>query len=54
MSMTAAAAIGVAALYERHAYHYDADRSRDLNAEQIWLERFVSLLPQGASVLDIG
>ncbi len=44
----------IADLYERHARHYDADRSRDLAVEQAWLDRFVSLLPPAASVLYIG
>lgn len=44
----------IAALYELHAHHYDADRSRTITVEQTWLDRFVSLLPIGATVLDIG
>lgn len=44
----------IADLYERHARDYDADRSRDLAVEQAWLDRFVSLLPPAAIVLDIG
>jgi SAM-dependent methyltransferase len=44
----------IRALYERHAYHYYADRSRDLTVEQGWLDRFVSLLPTNATILDIG
>ena len=44
----------IGALYERHAYHYDADRSRNLTVEKGWLNRLVSLLPTGATILDIG
>ena len=44
----------IADLYERHARHYDADRSRDLAIEQVWLDRFVALLSPAARVLDIG
>lgn len=44
----------IIALYERQAQHYDTDRSRDLAVEQRWLDRFISLLPLGARVLDIG
>lgn len=40
-------------LYERHAGEYDSKRSRSL-FEKAWLERFAALLPQEASVLDIG
>jgi SAM-dependent methyltransferase len=44
----------IVALYERHAHHFDADRRRDPLVEKAWLDRFDSLLPPGASVLDIG
>jgi SAM-dependent methyltransferase len=44
----------IVALYERHAHHYDADRSRDLAVERRWLDRFLALLAPGAAVLDIG
>lgn len=44
----------IADLYERHAHQYDADRSRDLAVERVWLDRFVALLPPAARVLDIG
>jgi SAM-dependent methyltransferase len=40
-------------LYERHAEDWDRDRGRDL-FEKPWLDRFLALLPQRASVLDIG
>jgi len=40
-------------LYERHAQAYDRLRGRSL-FERAWLDRFLKLLPQKASVLDIG
>jgi SAM-dependent methyltransferase len=40
-------------LYERHADHYVADRSRQCR-ESAWLDRFTALLPPGAEILDIG
>ncbi len=40
-------------LYERHAEEFDRDRGRSL-FEESWLDRFLQLLPRGASVLDIG
>jgi len=40
-------------LYQRHAADWDKERGREL-FEKPWLDRFLSLLPQGASVLDIG
>jgi SAM-dependent methyltransferase len=40
-------------LYQRHAFEWDRERGRDL-IEKPWLDRFLSLLPQNASVLDIG
>lgn len=44
----------IASLYELHAKNYDTDRDRSLGVEQTWLDRFVSLLPPHASILDIG
>jgi SAM-dependent methyltransferase len=44
----------IISLYERHAHDFDADRSRDLNIERHWLDRLVGLLPQQATVLDVG
>ena len=41
-------------LYERHAHAWDSDRGRDLVIEKAWMDRFVALLPAGASILDIG
>jgi SAM-dependent methyltransferase len=40
-------------LYERHAEEWDSDRGRSL-FEKAWLDRFLALLPQKASILDIG
>jgi SAM-dependent methyltransferase len=40
-------------LYQRHATNWDRDRGRDL-FEKPWLDRFLALMPPGASVLDIG
>lgn len=40
-------------LYEEHALSFDTDRNRRL-FERPWLDRFLDLLPPGASVLDIG
>jgi SAM-dependent methyltransferase len=40
--------------YERHALSWDADRrAADWN-DRPWIERFASLLPVGAAVLDLG
>jgi SAM-dependent methyltransferase len=41
-------------LYERHANAYVADRGRRLGGERAWLDRFTKLLPQGATILDLG
>jgi cyclopropane fatty-acyl-phospholipid synthase-like methyltransferase len=40
-------------LYERRATEFDRDRGRSL-FEKYWLDRFLELLPTGATVLDIG
>jgi SAM-dependent methyltransferase len=40
-------------LYERHARAFDATRGQSL-IERPWLERFLALMPPGASVLDLG
>lgn len=44
----------IVSLYARRAHHYDADRCCDLGVERSWLDRFVSLLPAGARILDVG
>jgi SAM-dependent methyltransferase len=41
-------------LYERHAHNYVADRGRVRWNESAWLDRFTTLLPQRATILDIG
>lgn len=41
-------------LYERNAQNYVADRRGVGCDESEWLERFIALLPQGATILDIG
>jgi SAM-dependent methyltransferase len=50
MSSEASKIVG---LYERNAENYDKDRGRDL-FERCWLVDFLSLLPPGSSILDIG
>lgn len=40
-------------LYERHALAWDRDRGKSL-FERPWFDRFLSLVPEGGSVLDIG
>jgi SAM-dependent methyltransferase len=40
-------------LYQRHAVAWDKQRGRDL-FERPWLDRFLALLPPGASILDLG
>jgi SAM-dependent methyltransferase len=40
-------------LYQRHAVDWDRERGRDL-FEKPWLDHFLALLPQNASILDIG
>ena len=54
MSHMAAHSDRIVALYERHAHRYDADRRRKPIIEQVWLNRFASLLPKSATILDIG
>ncbi|HKM46673.1 MAG TPA: class I SAM-dependent methyltransferase [Terriglobales bacterium] len=43
----------IVGLYQRHAVAWDKQRGRDL-FEKPWLDRFLALLPPGASILDIG
>lgn len=40
-------------LYERHARDFIAERGTTL-FEKPWLDRFLALLPAGASILDVG
>jgi len=44
----------IIAHYERHAIAWDSDRQAGIWTDRIWLERFASLLPIGARVLDLG
>lgn len=44
----------IVGLYERHADAWDSDRGRDLTIEKDWMNRFLALVPAGASILDIG
>ncbi|MFN7025281.1 MAG: class I SAM-dependent DNA methyltransferase [Pseudorhizobium sp.] len=43
----------IIALYERHALAFDSLRGKNL-FEKPWLDRFASLLPKKATVLDLG
>lgn len=43
----------IISLYDRHAQTWDRGRFRGL-FERPWLDRFLALLPQGGSILDIG
>ncbi|KAA3503170.1 class I SAM-dependent methyltransferase [Rhizobium rhizogenes] len=43
----------VIGLYTEHGADFDKERGRSL-AEKPWLDRFISLLPGGGSILDIG
>ena len=40
--------------YERHAVSWDADRRAASWIEKPFIERFLSLLPQSATILDLG
>jgi SAM-dependent methyltransferase len=44
---------GIIALYERHAHRWDRERSRRL-VERAWLDRFLSLVTPGSTILDLG
>jgi SAM-dependent methyltransferase len=44
----------IIAHYERHATHWDADRRDAAWNDRKWHDRFVSLLPAIATVLDLG
>ena len=44
----------IVGLYERHATTWAADRARRPWVEKAWHDRFVDVLPWGATVLDIG
>lgn len=51
--MSTARPENIIGIYERKAREFDAGRSRAL-VERAWLQRFAALLPQKASVLDLG
>lgn len=44
----------IIAHYERHASAWDADRRNSGWNDRTWHDRFVGLLPEGATVLDLG
>jgi SAM-dependent methyltransferase len=44
----------IAGHYQRHALSWDADRRAAGWNDKCWIDRFVSLLPAGAAVLDLG
>ncbi len=48
------AAIRIVDHYERHALSWDADRRTAGWIDKPFIERFLSFLPQGATVLDLG
>ena len=48
------AANRIVAHYERHALSWDADRRAAAWTDKPCIERFLSCLPQGATVLDLG
>ena len=48
------AADEIVAHYERHAMSWDADRRAAAWIDKPCIERFLSLLPRGAAVLDLG
>jgi SAM-dependent methyltransferase len=43
----------IPALYDRYAHEWEQERSRSLT-EKPWLDKFLSLLPSKACILDIG
>lgn len=43
----------IISLYERNAHTWDKDRGGVL-LEKTWMDRFLALLPRGASILDLG
>ena len=40
--------------YERHATAWDSDRANSTWNDRPWHDRFVAMLPKGASILDLG
>ena len=51
--MTSAAADGIIDLYSRRATDFDIDRTKTL-FEKVWLDAFLSHVPPGSSILDLG
>lgn len=43
----------VISFYERNAQNFDNERNRDL-FEKAWLEKFLSFVPKGGFILDLG
>lgn len=41
-------------LYERHSRDYERDRARSTFFERRWLDRFLSFVPRGEAILDVG
>ena len=48
------AAVRVVAHYERHALAWDADRRAASWIDKPFIERFLSFVPRGANILDLG
>ncbi len=44
----------IAALYERHAREWDADRQAGVWNDRPWHDRFIAILSNGGCVLDLG
>jgi len=40
--------------YERHALSWDADRRAAAWIDKCWIDRFIGLLPESATILDLG
>ena len=53
MTMGSMKSEAILSLYERHANEFDRDRVRSLQ-ERVWLDRFLSHVPPGGCVLDLG
>lgn len=54
ITVTTDPAASVIGLYQRHGAAWAADRAAAPVLERAWLDRFMALLRQGGSVLDIG
>jgi SAM-dependent methyltransferase len=44
----------IVSLYQRHAARWDELRSAGTLFEKSWLDRFLALVPEGGSILDLG